>query len=194
MVKIKICGLRRQEDIDFVNILKPDYIGFILTAGFRRSIDYETAKALKSRLDRSIKAVGVFVDEGIESINRFIDGGIIDIAQLHGSESADFCSQINIPVIKVFKPCNFNKISEYESAADYFLFDSGTGTGRAFDWNEIPKTEKPFFLAGGLDKNNVKTAVENIKPYAVDASSSVETSGFKDFDKIKGFMEKIKNE
>lgn len=193
MAKIKICGLRRQEDIDFVNTLKPDYIGFILTSGFRRSIDYETAKALKSRLDKSIKAVGVFVDEDINSINKYIDGGVIDIAQLHGSESAEFCSQISIPVIKVFKPCDFDKISEYD-AVDYFLFDSGTGTGKAFDWREIPKTEKPFFLAGGLDEGNVKTAVENIKPYAVDASSSVETNGFKDFDKIKGFMEKVKNE
>lgn len=194
MVKIKICGLRRQADIDFVNILKPDYIGFILTAGFRRSIDYETAQSLKSTLNKSICAVGVFVDEDIAHINRFIENGVIDIVQLHGNESADMCRQIKAPVIKALKPCDFDKISEYELSADYLLFDSGTGTGKTFDWNEIPKTEKPFFLAGGLDESNIKYALKNIKPYALDVSSSVETNGFKDFDKIKKFMEITKHE
>jgi len=194
MAKIKICGLRRQEDIDYVNSLKPDYIGFILTVGFRRSIDYETAKTLKSRLSKDIKAVGVFVDENIENVNRLAENGIIDIVQLHGSESPEYCSKINMPVIKALKPCDFDKISAYEPFADYFLFDSGTGTGRAFDWNIIPKTEKPFFLAGGLDESNIKDALINIMPYALDVSSSVETDGFKDFNKIKKFMEITENE
>lgn len=194
MAKIKICGLRRQADIDYVNALKPNYIGFILTAGFRRSIDFETAKALKSRLDESIKAVGVFVDEDAKAVNSFAENGIIDVAQLHGSEGVEVCRQISIPVIKALKPGDFDKIGEYEPFVDYFLFDSGTGTGKTFDWCKIPETEKPFFLAGGLDENNVKYALKNIKPYALDVSSSVETDGFKDFDKIKKFMEITENE
>lgn len=194
MARIKICGLRRQQDIDFVNAVRPDYIGFILTPGFRRSIDFETAKQLKSRLDKSIKAVGVFVDDDTDKINNFAECGIIDIAQLHGSESAEDCKKIKNPVIKAFKPSDFDKIGDYENCADYFLFDSGTGSGKTFDWDMLPKTGKPFFLAGGLDFGNVKDAIEKINPFAVDVSSSVETNGVKDFDKIKKFTEIMRNE
>ena len=189
MSKIKICGLKRPQDIDYVNALKPDFIGFILASGFGRSITKETAKALKARLDKGIKAVGVFVNDDAEVIKSFVADGIIDMVQLHGSESADFCKAINAPVIKVFKPEVFDKISEYEPFADYFLFDSGTGTGRIFDWCSVPKTEKPFFLAGGLSADNLEKAINRVKPFAVDLSSSVETDGFKDFEKIKKVME-----
>lgn len=196
MSKIKICGLRREQDIDYVNELKPDYIGFILTAGFRRSITRETAKALKARLSKDITAVGVFVNNSADMVNSFIADGIIDIAQLHGNESAELCKKINAPVIKFLK-CDDSvkeKISDYENAVDYFLFDSGTGTGNTFDWSKIPKTERPFFLAGGLGADNLKRAIEEINPFAVDLSSSVETDGVKDFEKIKKVLEIVKNE
>ncbi len=192
MAKIKICGLRRKEDIDYVNALKPDYIGFILTAGFRRSIDFEKARELRESLNPNIKAVGVFVDDSAEKINYYIEKGLIDIVQLHGSESPEFCKRINAPVIKFFNPGAFDKINNY--GTQYFLFDSGTGTGNAFDWAKLPKTNVPFFLAGGLNEENIKTAVENINPFAVDVSSSVETNGFKDYDKIKRIMEIVRNE
>lgn len=194
MVKIKICGLRRLQDAEFVNAVRPDYAGFILTSGFRRSIDFETAKMLKEKLDGRIKTVGVFVDDDADKINYFAENGVIDIAQLHGSESVKTCEKIKIPVIKVFKPNDFDKIGDYENCADYFLFDSGTGSGKTFNWDALPKTLKPFFLAGGIDCGNVKSAVSKIKPYAVDVSSSVETNGVKDFDKIKEFMEIVRYE
>lgn len=196
MSKIKICGLRREQDIDYVNELKPDYIGFILTAGFRRSITRETAKALKARLSKDITAVGVFVNDSADTVNSFVEDGIIDIAQLHGNERAELCKKINAPVIKFLK-CDDGvqkKIAEYENAVDYFLFDSGTGTGNTFDWSKIPKTERPFFLAGGLGADNLKRAIEEINPFAVDLSSSVETDGVKDFEKIKKVLEIVKNE
>ena len=196
MSKIKICGLRREQDIDYVNELKPDYIGFILTAGFRRSITRETAKALKARLSKDITAVGVFVNDSTDTVNSFVEDGIIDIAQLHGNESAELCKKINAPVIKFLK-CDDSvkeKISDYENAVDYFLFDSGTGTGNTFDWSKIPKTERSFFLAGGLGADNLKRAIEEITPFAVDLSSSVETDGAKDFEKIKKVLEIVKNE
>lgn len=191
MAKIKICGLRRQADIDYVNELKPDYIGFILTEGFRRSIDMETAKSLKSRLDKSIKAVGVFVDDDEKRINKFVSDGIIDLVQLHGSEDAEFCQRINAPIIKYFKPDDFCKIGEYN--VEYFLFDSGTGTGRAFDWSKIPKTDTPFFLAGGIDECNIEKALKEINPYCIDVSSSVETDGFKDYNKMKNITNAVKH-
>lgn len=194
MVKIKICGLRREQDIEYVNVLKPDYIGFVLTPGFRRSINFETARHLKTLLSGKITAVGVFVNDSTERINFFFDSGIIDIAQLHGSESAEFCSLIKAPVIKYFNCAESipDNIGEYD--ADYYLFDSGTGTGREFDWNNIPKTGKPFFLAGGISEKNVRAAIKTARPFAVDVSSSVETNGYKDFEKMKRFMEMARYE
>ncbi len=189
MAKIKICGLKRYEDIDYVNALRPDYIGFILTDGFKRSIDLELAQKLKSRLDGSIKAVGVFVNDNTDKINLAVSSKIIDLVQLHGNESPLYCSKINAEVIKCFTPEAFNRINEYD--VSYYLFDAGTGTGTAFDWSKIPVTDKPFFLAGGIDKNNIKTAVCKINPYCIDVSSSVETNGYKDFKKIKEIMERL---
>lgn len=185
MAKIKICGLRTPEDVKIVNELKPDFVGFILTNGFRRTITKETAKILQEQIDPSIKIVGVFVNEDIKNVEFFVNNGIIDFVQLHGNEDVEYIKKINAPVIKVLKPESFNEIDEYEKVTDYFLFDSGTGTGKTFDWNAIPKTEKPFFLAGGISKDNLKFAIENIKPYGVDMSSSVETDGKKDFNKVK---------
>lgn len=192
MAKIKICGLRYDADIDYVNELKPDYIGFILTDGFRRSIDVDTAKKLKSRLDKSIKAVGVFVDDDIHKINRLVKDGVIDMVQLHGSESSEYCKKIKAPTIKCFKPDTFDCIDEYDT--DYFLFDSGTGTGKTFDWNKIPETDKPVFLAGGINKDNISKAIQKIKPFCIDLSSAVETNGIKDYNKIKEIMEIMRYE
>lgn len=191
MAKIKICGLRRQEDIRIVNELKPDFVGFILSKGFRRSVNIFDIPELTQNLKKEIKKVGVFVDEPIYEIERAIKQGI-DIVQLHGNESPEFCSKISAPVIKVLKPDGFDRVKEYEPYVDYFLFDSGTGTGKTFDWSLLPKTDKPFFLAGGIDKNNLQLAIDTVNPYAVDMSSSVETDGFKDYNKIKEIMEIIK--
>ncbi len=196
MSKIKICGLRRDEDIEYVNELVPDYIGFILTSGFRRSIDKKTAAQLKAQLRSDITAVGVFVDDDAERINTFVSEGIIDAVQLHGSESPEFCKKINAPVIKFIKCGNAaqDTIRLYENCADCFLFDSGTGTGKTFDWSAIPKTEKPFFLAGGIGVHNIRQAIEKIKPFAIDLSSSVETDGVKDYYKIKQILETARYE
>lgn len=193
MAKIKICGLKRQEDIAFVNELKPDYIGFILTNGFKRSIDMEALRNLRDRLSGDITTVGVFVDEDIAIVNMLIKMDLIDMVQLHGSETVDYIRQIDAPVIKMLKPDNFDKINQYEEFVDYFLFDSGTGTGKTFDWNMIPKTAKPFFLAGGLDESNIEKAIYEINPYCVDLSSAVETDGVKDYSKIKKIIEIVRS-
>lgn len=190
MAKIKICGLRRQADVDYVNELKPDYIGFILTNGFRRTIDIELAKELKARLSSDIQAVGVFVDDDIDKVNYCLDNGIIDIAQLHGNEAPDYCKMVNGRVIKVFKPNSFDKIDDYD--VDFLLLDSGTGTGKAFDWSLIPKVDKPMFLAGGINADNIKEAIEKINPFCIDLSSAVEVDGYKDYNKIKEILEIVK--
>lgn len=192
MAKIKICGLKRLEDIKYANELVPDFVGFILSDGFKRSIKPQQAVQLKAKLSDNIKAVGVFVDEPAEAIDCFLRQGVIDIVQLHGGETPEFCSKINAPVIKMLKPTDFDKISQYEPYVDYFLFDSGTGTGKTFDWSKIPKTQKPFFLAGGLNKENIPLAMKTVNPYAVDLSSCVETDGCKDYIKIKEVMECVR--
>lgn len=192
MAKIKICGLKRLEDIEYANELMPDFVGFILSDGFKRSIKPQQAVQLKAKLSDNIKAVGVFVDEPSEAVDCFLRQGVIDIVQLHGSETPEFCSKINAPVIKMLKPTDFDKISQYEPYVDYFLFDSGTGTGKTFDWSKIPKTQKPFFLAGGLNKENIHLAIKTVNPYAVDLSSCVETDGCKDYIKIKEVMECVR--
>lgn len=194
MAKIKICGMRRDEDIDFANSLHPDYIGFVLTEGFRRSITPETAARLKKRLSGGIKAVGVFVNDGADKINLLFERNVIDIAQLHGDESPEYCKMIKVPIIKYFN-CSHGEPDDLDKYdVEYFLFDSGTGTGRAFDWSNIPKTDKPFFLAGGISESNVKQAIDTAKPFAVDVSSSVETNGYKDYKKMKRFMEMARYE
>lgn len=192
MAKLKICGLKRLEDIEYVNELKPDYIGFILTPGFRRSINRKTANLLKKHLDKGINAVGVFVNDSKENIEYFTKNGIIDTIQLHGNETPEFCKGFDVPVIKYFNPQMFDKINDYDT--DYFLFDSGTGTGEKFDWSILPKSKKPFFLAGGINKDNIKAAIDEVKPYCIDLSSAVETNSNKDYNKIKEIMEIMKNE
>lgn len=205
-MKIKICGMRRPEDISYANEVKPDYIGFILTPGFRRSITKETAKELKSKLASSITAVGVFVNEPPEKIVEYLEEGIIDVAQLHGQESEEDIVYLKAmtgkKVIKVVKAENRYAVEAWlDSAADYLLFDSGTGSGKTFDWSVLSEVlrdyggslPKEFFLAGGISAENIGMAYETVHPYAVDLSSSVETDGWKDFEKMRLAVSNAKN-
>ncbi|MBR6478392.1 MAG: phosphoribosylanthranilate isomerase [Lachnospiraceae bacterium] len=197
-MKIKICGLRRPEDVTYANEVKPDYIGFILSPGFRRSITKETARELKALLDPEIKAVGVFVNEPAEHVAEFLEEGIIDVAQLHGHESEEDILYVKAktgkPVIKVVKVVDRYVVEAWlDSAADYLLFDSGTGTGKTFDWSVLTemleefggRLPKEFFLAGGITAEILDLAHERINPFAVDISSGVEIDGVKDFEKMK---------
>lgn len=182
-VKIKICGLKNPADIDYVNEAKPDYIGFVF-AESRRGITSKTAAEYKKRLSSKIIAVGVFVNAEISLITKLHDAGTISIAQLHGSESEQYIDTLkkacDIPVIKALNAGNV-----YPQNADYLLFDSGKGgTGKAFDWSLIPKCDKKYFLAGGINSGNIKEAAK-LNPYCIDLSSGVEdASGNKDRKKI----------
>ena len=198
MVKIKICGLRRLEDIEIVNKYKPDYIGFVF-ADSKRKVTHDLADKMKKKLDSSIESVGVFVDADIEEILKLYDDGIIDIVQLHGSESEEYIknlkqkSNYQLKIINAIEMSGEKDLLEYDdSLADYLLLDSGKGSGKTFDWRLIRKDlKKEFFLAGGLNANNIALAVEEFNPYAIDLSSSLETDGYKDEMKIKEVMEAI---
>jgi phosphoribosylanthranilate isomerase len=197
MTKIKICGLSRSVDITEVNEVLPDYIGFVF-AKSRRQVCEVTAKELKAKLNSGIQAVGVFVNEDPELIIRLCSLGIIDIIQLHGDEEYDYIgklkARVSNPIIKavrVRRSEDIRRANEYD--CDYLLLDAYNaaqygGSGEAFDWSLITKVNKPFFLAGGIDKNNVLQAITQTFPYAIDVSSGVETSGFKDKDKINDIV------
>lgn len=198
MVKIKICGLKRLEDIEIVNRHKPDYIGFVF-ADSKRKVSHDLARQMKENLDSNIVSVGVFVDASADEILGLFDDGTIDIAQLHGSESEEFIKNLKDKTdnqLKIINAIEMNEgidLEKYDnSEADYLLLDSGKGSGKTFDWKLIRKDlKKEFFLAGGLTSSNVAQAIEEFKPYAVDLSSSLETDGFKDENKIKEIMEVI---
>ncbi len=197
-VKIKICGLSRACDIDCVNECKPDFIGFVF-AKSRRRITFERAELLKKRLDPAIKAAGVFVNEAPEVIISAAQNGIIDIIQLHGQEDEQTVCRLKeicrIPVIKAVSVGRDDISAFAGSSADYLLLDNGAGgTGKAFDWSLAGNIKKPFFLAGGLNAENVKIGIEKLRPFAVDISGGVETGGFKDPEKIREIIRRIRNE
>lgn len=203
MIQIKICGLAREEDIRHVNTLKPDIIGFVF-AESRRKVTREMARHLKSMLDASIRSAGVFVDAPISLIKELAAENIIDIVQLHGSETSCYIeelkSTLTCPVIKAIRVENQNTILEAQKfPCDYLLLDTfvpgeAGGSGITFDWSLIPPGIKPFFLAGGLDSNNVRSALTNCRPYGIDVSSGVETGGKKDPDKISAFIKAAREE
>ena len=198
MVKIKICGIKRLEDIEIVNRYKPDYIGFVF-ADSKRKVSHDLAKELRNNLDSDIIPVGVFVDSPQDEILKLFDEGIIEIAQLHGSESEQFILDLKkktdgeLKIINAIEMTQEIDLLEYnDSNSDYLLLDSGKGSGKTFDWSLIRKDiKKEFFLAGGLNSKNVTRAIDEFNPYAIDLSSSLETEGFKDENKIKEIMEVI---
>ena len=205
-MKIKICGLRRIEDVEYANEARPDYIGFILTPGYKRSITKETAWDLKKKLSPDIRAVGVFVNEDPTVIAGYLKEGIIDMAQLHGSESdedilriRDLTGKSLIKMVKAERREDIERAFSLE--ADYILFDSGAGTGMTFDRSELktyleeqgyfkdPGLFKRFFIAGGITSENIREVYEDIKPFGVDISGGVETDGVKDSEKMKKAVE-----
>lgn len=199
MVKVKICGIRRAEDIEIINKYPPDYIGFVF-AESKRQIDFDTAKTLKKLLKVNIPVVGVFVNGNVEDILELYRNDIIDIAQLHGDENEDYINQLKeeAPELKLIKAIEINKkedLNDYENInVEYLLLDSEKGSGKTFNWDLINKNiSKDFFLAGGLNSANFNQAIERFQPYGIDLSSGVETNGYKDEEKIKKIME-LKNE
>lgn len=197
MTKVKLCGLTRFCEIETVNKLKPEYIGFVFSQKSRRYVTEEKAAELKAMLDSTIKAVGVFVNEEPEAVARLLNSGVIDMAQIHGTEGEDYVKGLRAltdkPIIKAFRIGKEEDIRLAEkSGADYVLLDSGAGTGRVFDWKLIRNMERPYLLAGGLETGNVETAVKRLKPYAVDVSSGIETGGVKDRIKMAAFVAAVR--
>lgn len=199
MIKVKICGLRRPEDIEAANAAKPDYVGFIFVPETKRYVKPDLAASFRRDLAADIQTVGVFVNAPIEEIVAICQAGTIDLVQLHGEEDQAYIAhlkgQVDQHIIKSIAVGD--ELVVDPNQADYLLFDSLSpsrgGSGKIFDWQMVSAyQEKPFFLAGGLGIGNIEEALKVVRPYAVDASSSLETDGVKDPVKMQKFVAKIR--
>ena len=201
MSRIKICGLRRPEDIAAVNEARPDYCGFIVEyPKSRRSIDRTTLRELVRGLREKIVPVGVFVNATKELVAELLEEGTIQIAQLHGQESQEYIQELKVltekPLIQAFSIKSKEDVERArESVADYILLDQGSGgTGEVFDWSLVGEVGRPYFLAGGLDVENLREAIGLLHPWAVDLSSSLEIDGMKNAGRICQAVEIVRME
>ena len=197
MTRIKMCGIRRPEDITAVNEIRPDYVGFVFFPGSRRYIAPEAAASLRALLAPGIQAVGVFVDESPDTVARLLREGVIDLAQLHGHEDELYLSRLrqltDRPLIQAFRIRTEADVEAARaSSAAHILLDAGAGDGRTFDWRLLSHVTRPYFLAGGLSPDNVAEAVRQLHPWAVDVSSGIETDGCKDPAKMRAFAEALR--
>ena len=207
-IHLKICGLRRAEDVTYANEVQPDFAGFVF-APSKRQVTREEAAELVEQLDPRIHTVGVFVDQPVDFIAELLAAGVIEYAQLHGSEDAVSIEALRkrtallgktakiIKAVKVGSAADLENVSEID--CEYLLLDAwhkegeaAGGNGRTFDWSLIKALEKPFFLAGGLTVDNVQRAVRMTSPYGIDASSCMETEGCKDLNKMKAFAQAVR--
>ena len=199
MTKIKLCGISSLADIEAVNSLNVDFIGFVFAKKSKRFVSPENADKLKKNLSEKIRAVGVFVNEPLENVAKLLEDGTIDIAQLHGSEDEEYINKLrgltNKSIIKAFRVDDTSDMAYIECcSADYVLLDSGAGSGESFEWDKIKNIKRPFFLAGGLNAENVETAINDIHPFAVDVSSGIESNGLKDYTKMANFVAAVRRE
>ena len=201
MVRVKICGITNLDDALTAVEAGADALGFVFYNKSPRCIAPEKAAVIVKALPPFITTVGLFVNADVDFVNTTTEKCLLDRVQLHGDESPEFCAGIIRPVIKVFRIRGENSLQpmkDYRVSAyllDAYSPDAYGGTGMTFNW-EIAKTAKqfgPIILAGGLTPDNVRQAVEAVKPYAVDVSSGVEAApGRKDPDKIRKFLKNAK--
>ena len=211
--RIKICGLRRSEDIEYANRFRPDYVGFVFDQSRRSYVDPDEAASLKSILSHAIKAVGVFADAEISEIIKIATAGTVDLIQLQGREDDSYINELRsklhsrIPIIKSFEVQSAENVAYVNSsAADYVLLNFGNkneekesvekAERKTFDWSPVESAviNKPFFLSGGLTPDNVKDAIKKLHPDVVDVSSALETNGYKDYVKMKKFICAVRSE
>lgn len=198
--KIKLCGLSRPADIDYVNQVKPDYCGFIVNfPKSRRNVTPEQVRALTARLSGDIIPVGVFVDESVETVAGLLEDGTIAVAQLHGHEDEAYLAALRKLTAKpIWQAFQIRSAADLEraksSTANLVLLDSGQGSGVTLDWRILADFPRPYVLAGGLTAENIPAAVQQVKPYAVDLSSGVETEGYKDYEKMLAAVAAVKKE
>ena len=203
MIRIKICGLTRPEDVDAAVNMGADAIGFVFYPESKRYVSPEMARRLVGRVPPFVTTVGLFVNESPLIIEEILSEVPLSLLQFHGNESAYDCERYFRPYVKAIRvngETDFSDIQAQFASAKGFLLDADSkafgGSGQTFDWSLIPETfNKPVILAGGLNAENVEEAIRQVKPYAVDVSSGVESEpGIKCHSKMRAFIEKVRQQ
>ena len=212
MTRVKICGIRNPEDAQVASEAGADFIGLVFVPGRRRRLEPEAARrivtGLKSSGTHVPRMVGLFADQPLEEVNHIIETCNLDLAQLCGVESLDYCRETGAQVIKVlhvpYSPSSplpteewAGRLEVHREAGNIVTLDRLVeglqgGTGEGFDWSiaaELVRQGNSFMLAGGLSPENVAQAVSIVRPWGVDVSSGVETGGVKDHQKIRDFIQ-----
>ena len=193
MTKVKICGLSTKEAVKTAVSAGADYIGFVF-APSKRQVTLEQAAELAKFIPSHIQKVGVFVSPSRADLLEAIEKVGLDLVQVHGQVADDLFEDLPCASIQAVQVDGDGHVPN--SQADYLLFDAPVaGSGQTFDWGRLDTTElaQPFFIAGGLNEDNVARAIQHFSPFAVDVSSGVETDGQKDHEKIRRFIERVKN-
>ena len=193
MTKVKICGLSTKEAVGTAVSAGADYIGFVF-APSKRQVTLEQAAEMAKLIPANVKKVGVFVSPNRTELLEAIEKVGLDFVQVHGQVVDDLFENLSCASIQAVQVDGDGHVPN--SQADYLLFDAPVaGSGQTFDWGRLDTTElaQPFFIAGGLNEDNVARAIQHFSPFAVDVSSGVETDGQKDHEKIRRFIERVKN-
>ncbi|WEV74204.1 phosphoribosylanthranilate isomerase [Bifidobacterium sp. ESL0798] len=205
--KVKLCGLKREQDMDAALAAGSDAVGFIIDfPKSHRSISPERAAELVKYMKAQAcetgvnppAAVGVFVDQPARRVAEIVSDADLDVVQLHGHENEDYlselCELVTVPIMQAFKVREALDVAEaLESSADMVLLDAGAGDGKTFDWSLVRDVNRPFMLAGGLTPDNVAEAIRATHPFGVDMSSGVETDHLKDPDKMSAAVKAVRD-
>ena len=193
MTKVKICGLSTKEAVKTAVSAGADYIGFVF-APSKRQVTVEQAIELVKFIPSHIQKVGVFVSPSRVELLEAVDKVGLDFVQVHGQVVDKLFENLPCGSIQAVQVDEGGHVPN--SQADYLLFDAPVaGSGQTFDWGRLDTTglAQPFFIAGGLNEDNVARAIQHFSPFAVDVSSGVETDGQKDHEKIRRFIERVKH-
>ena len=202
MTRIKMCGLTCEEDVAVANEIFPDYIGFVFWPDSNCYITPERAVDLAEDLDEDITKVGVFVDAPVRFVAALLNEDLIDIAQLQGQEDdayiASLRQALRAPdekaILKAFTVKSADDVqAARESAADMVLLDTGLAGSETFDWTLLDGFDRPYFLSGGLDAENVAAVLDRTGAAYVNTSEGVETNGKKEPAKMRAFAQAVRN-
>ena len=201
-MRVKMCGMKTAAAAHAAEEAGADYIGFIFAKNSRRYVAPETAREIARAL-RRVKSVGVFVDAPMDEVNEIAAYVGLDYVQLHGHESAEMAQQAERPVIKAYRygdDFSVEAANAYPSEmilVDNYVAGAAGGTGTAFHWQaaaqEIARVTKPVLIAGGITAENVGEAAAIFQPFGVDVSGGLEKDGEKSEEKIRVFMEVVRN-
>ncbi|PKM93252.1 MAG: N-(5'-phosphoribosyl)anthranilate isomerase [Firmicutes bacterium HGW-Firmicutes-1] len=203
LTKVKVCGIKTEEEVQMINLYPVNYVGFIF-APSKRQVTEERAIVLRPLFRKDIKVVGVFVDEEPQRVNELIKSCSLDVVQLHGNETVEYCNHMQAKVWKticVKDEDSLYSIQKYSTSVEGILLDTYSkdergGTGKTFHWGMVKELSKThtIILAGGLTPENIVQAIKTVMPQVVDLNSGLETNLMKDNDKISKLFSKLKEE